>query len=97
MNNIGEDWIIAVSSSEADGIDIYRFRGDDQEVKKKILELLRQDKKDDRENHDESTFDYGTTNLQSIEVTDTGYYAYAIYEEYHIDYVAKRWCDVDFI
>lgn len=97
MNNIGEDWLIAVSGSATDGIDIYRFRGTDKEVKKKLLELLRRDKKADREEHDESTFDYGTTNLQSIEVTGTGYYAYAIYEEYHVDYVATRWCDVDFV
>ncbi len=91
-NDIGKDWIIAIANSATNGAKIYRFRGTDDEVKERLLELLHQDKK-----NDEETFDYGTENVESIDVTGKGYNAYAIYSEYHIDYAAKCWCDVDFV
>lgn len=91
-NDIGKDWIIAIANSAVNGVIICRFRGTDDEVKEKLLELLNQDKE-----NDEEAFDYGTEDIESIDITGKEYNAYAIYSEYHIDYTAKCWCDVDFV
>ena len=38
------DWIITVSSSEADGTVVYRFFGSVDDVKKKIMKLAAEDR-----------------------------------------------------
>lgn len=94
MSNMDDrtDWIIAISNSAIDGVEIYRFRGTDDEVKEKLLKLLNQDKK-----NDEDAFDLGTDSVDNIDATSTEYNAFSIYSDYHIEYTAKRWYDVDFL
>lgn len=85
------DWIIAIANSAVDGVVIYRFFGDRHEVKEKLLELLNNDKKNDVD-----MFEYGTESVDEVE--DTGFYdlnAYATYCDYHIDYTAKEFCEID--
>lgn len=87
-----EDWIITIANTAVDGTIINRFRGSETEVKEKLLELLNNDKKNDDE-----MFDYGTDSVDEVEDTGTELNAYATYNDYHIDYTAKRFCEIDFI
>lgn len=82
------DWIIAVCSTEADGISIYSFRGSVEEAKQKIVELV-----DEDYGKDHDAWVSGTELPEEVEeVFSSMYelYGYGSYENYHIDYVAKE-------
>lgn len=80
------DWVIAVSCSEASGIKISRFSGSKSEVKNFLVNLVKIDKKNDEEN-----FYNGTETPEDVGDISDSLNAYATYENYHIDYTAKRW------
>ncbi len=86
------DWIIAIASSAANGVVINRFFGSEDEVKALLIELVTEDKANDLE-----AFDYGAEDVFDIEDTGIELNAYAVYSSYHIDYTAKRFCDVEFL
>lgn len=81
------DWIITVSSSEADGTVVYRFFGSIDDVKKEIMKLAAED----REN-DEDCYEYGCEAIDDVEDSSNGcgwlLNAYSTYDDYHIDYQA---------
>jgi hypothetical protein len=87
------DWIIAVCSSGSEGVYLSKFHGDDDEVKQKLYELLCEDKEYDK------SYDYGCESVDDIEnlYSCSEYYAYAVYNDHHIDYTARELADIDFI
>lgn len=84
------DWIIAVANSAIDEPVIYRFFGNEDEVKEKLLELLNNDKKNDVD-----MFEYGTESVDKVEGIDFYLNAHAEYYDYHIDYAAKEFCRIN--
>lgn len=92
----GCDWIIGISCSETDGVVLYRFYGNKEEVKEKLLSLIKEDKDNDVEN-----WDYGCESVDDItdetDIFGLSFYGYGCYEDYHIDYTAKRFSSLGFI
>lgn len=89
------DWIISVCCSESEGIRIMRYRGTTEEMKQKIVDLVLEDKTNDEEN-----YEYGSETIDDVTNMDgLSYelYGYAVYKEYHIDYMAKEFAHVDMI
>lgn len=86
------DYIIAIGNSCSDGIDLCRFRGELEDVKKKLIELVLKDKANDEDN-----WDYGTEDIDEIEIIGNDINAYATYHDYHIDYTARALSDFNFI
>ena len=83
------DWLIAIANSAADGVAIFKFRGTKDEVKEKLLSLIKKDRSNDTEN-----WSYGCECVEDLTSLDNGlgyeWSGYATYSEYHIDYVAKE-------
>lgn len=90
------DWIIGICYSDADGVKLYRFRGDKNEMINKLLSLIAKD----RENNEESWY-YGCECRDDIRVEDNGLgyelYGYGCYYNYYIDYTAKVFAHIDFV
>lgn len=90
------DWIIGVCNTDADGVTLYRFRGTIEETKEKLVSLVSGDRENDEEN-----WDYGTEDVDEVQVNDNGLgydlYAYGCYSDYHIDYSAKELAHVEFV
>lgn len=87
------DWIISIANSEGDGVTIRRFFGNEDEVKKILVDLVLEDK----ENDDEG-FDYGTESVSDIESDRPGRFdAYGSYSSYHIDYSAEELSSISII
>lgn len=82
------DWIIGISISEVDGIELYSFTGTISQAKEKLIALVREDKEND------FSYDYGTEKIEDILDFSNGgnyeFYASATYSDYHIDYTAKE-------
>lgn len=83
------DWIVTISSSEADGIVLNRFHGTKNEVKSLLMDMINHDK-----SNDEDSFDYATEDIADIEDDGKELNAYATYSDYHIDYTAIKTCDI---
>lgn len=81
------DWIITVSSSEAEGTVVYKIFGSTDDVKKKIIELAAEDRENDKD-----CYEYGCETIDDIEDSSNGcgwrLNTYSIYDNYHIDYQA---------
>lgn len=90
------DWIIGICSSAGDGVVILRFTGTKNEVKKKLIKLIKEDKKCDKEN-----WDSGSETVGEIMDNSGGlgyeFYGYGCYYDYHIDYTAKELSRVEFV
>lgn len=86
------DWIIAISSSESNGVVISRFLGTEDEAKALLVDLVKKDKENDPD-----AFDYGTEDVSEVDDTRIELNAYAVYSTYHVDYTAKKFCDVEFL
>lgn len=83
MKKTINSWIIAVCSSEGEGIDFLRFEGTEEEAKAKLADMVEKDKV-------EGKFESGST-LEELEVNGRGEIkAYANFSEFHIDYAAIR-------
>ncbi len=77
-------WLIGICNSDADGVVVYAVLGTKNEVKKHLVNLVKEDKREDSER-----FDSGTTALKDVYEESNGTLsAYATYYDYHIDYVA---------
>lgn len=87
------DWIIGVCSSGAEGVILYRFRGTTDEVKQKIVEMILQDKANDKEN-----WEWGYDDVDSIQdiCNSHEFYGVGCYSDYHIDYAAKEFSMIEF-
>ena len=90
------DWIIGVCSTREDGVRLFRFRGNKNEVKEQLFSLINEDKE-----MDEEIWSYGCEKLEDICAVDNGLgyelYAYGVYLDYHIDYTAKEFAHIDFV
>lgn len=87
-----KDWIIAVSSSDGDGVSLTRFYGSEDEIKKLLLSYVNNDCSKDND------FIYGTEELEHIESDWPGMFrAYSVFSNYHIDYVAQEFATIDFV
>ena len=88
------DWIIGICCTESDGVKLFRFYGSKDEMKEKLLSLINEDRKNDKE-----CWDYGCECLDDISVEDNGLgyelYGYGCYANYHIDYTAKEFAHVE--
>lgn len=81
------DWIIGMCNSGGEGVNMCLFYGDDTEIKQKLYELVCEDRECDENNR----YEYGCEGVDEIEGNEVdGYYAYAVYYDYHIDYTAKE-------
>lgn len=83
------DWIIAITSSEADGTILNKFHGTKNEIKALLINMVNNDKSNDEDN-----FDYGTETFDEIEDDSKTLNAYATYSDYHIDYTAMKMDDI---
>ena len=43
-------WIIGICCSENDGVKLYKYTGTVKKMKKRLLRLIKEDKKNDKEN-----------------------------------------------
>ena len=78
------EYIIGVCNTEADGVCLYRFTGTEEQMKEKMLEMVKQDRCTDSE-----AWTHGTEAVEDIEERGLHeLYAYGSYENYHIDYSA---------
>jgi hypothetical protein len=57
------DWIIGICNTNCDGVELYRFHGDNLEVRRKLLDLVKQNKEDDEHND----YEYGCESMDDIE------------------------------
>lgn len=82
------DWIVAICNTGGEGVEVFKFQGNTQKMKEKILTLVEKDRYDDCG----EPWDFGTEELNDIEERDDGneLYAYGCYQTYHIDYTAKK-------
>ena len=87
-----EQWIIGVCNTDCDGVDLFTFCGTEEEMKEKLVEMVRYDKEND------DSYDFGTESSDEIRTVckggDLELYAYGNYCNYHIDYTAKRLKDI---
>lgn len=88
------DWIIGVCCSGADGVELFRFYGSKDDVKQMLLSLINNDR-----NNDEECWDFGCESLDDIVSQDNGrgyeFYGYGCYYDYHIDYSAKEFSQIE--
>lgn len=87
------DWIIAISSSDMEGIRILRYSGTEDHVKQKLVDLVAADRNSLKE-----TWNFGTETVEDVEDVSNrlGYEFYAMgnYEGFRIDYTAKEFAHV---
>ncbi len=77
-------YIIGICSSDGDDVLTYLVDGTVNQVKKHLVGLVKQDRKDDF-----SIWDGGSTRLKDLEVFEDGkIYGYASFVDHHIDYTA---------
>lgn len=81
------DWIITVSSSEAEGIVVYKIFGSADDVRQKLIEFAASDRR-----NDEDCYEYGCETIDDVVDSSNGcewlLNAYSTYNDYHIDYQA---------
>lgn len=92
------DWIIGIGGSDLDRVCLYKFKGSIKDAKKKLIEMIQEDKENDPE-----SWVYGTQNTDDVKVethkNDAGVewcelYGYNCYSSYHIDYSAEMECGI---
>ena len=87
-------WIIGISNSEADGVSLYNYEGTVEQIKNRLISLI----KEDREN-DKSGWDYGSENENEISDESDGdkkvFSGFGCYSEYHINYTAEMLTEIE--
>ena len=79
-----QNWIVGICCTESDGVNLYRVNGTKEQVKKYLIDCVREDKQ-----NDEDSWDYGDEDIAEIrEERDGSMSAFATYSDYHIDYTA---------
>lgn len=78
-----KEWIVGICNTEADGVTVYKVTGTESQVKRFLIQCVKEDKAQD------GTWNYGSTKVSDIECRYGGcLYAYGAYSNYHIDYEA---------
>ena len=76
-------YILGIANTDSNGVHMEKFIGTEQEVKKHLASIIREDK-----NADKSSWDMGSK-LKDLTVDPNGaIQGYNIYHDYHIDYTA---------
>lgn len=85
-------WIIGISTE--DRVSLYRFFGNKEEAKEKLLDLVNEDKKGN-----ENGWEYGCKCIDDIETVDNGVgnelYTYVVYTDIRINYTAKALAHIE--
>ena len=77
-------WIIGMSGSDADDVITYRVVGTKKQVKKHLINCIKDDRDEDRDN-----FEYGTTAMKDLETRyDGSIYGYTCFSDHHNDFTA---------
>ena len=83
-NKKAKEWIVGIGGSETDNVLVYKATGSKAEIKRLLLKLVSDDRKED-----EDIWDTGTEKISEIkERADGSLYAYGCYSDYHTDYTA---------
>ena len=87
------DWIIITYDTGSEFTSIYRFFGNDTDVKQKLCNLVTKDRK-----MHEDIWDYGCEAIEDVIETRNGheYQASAIYSDHRIDYTAREFTSIEF-
>ena len=87
-------WIIGVHNSEYDGVEFYKFRGTVDQVKRKLIDMIQEDKKDQ-----EDIYEGGYDCMEDIEHTDGDkeLFGCACYIDHHVDFTARKLVSVNII
>ena len=89
-----DEWIISICNSGGEGVINYRAKA----TKEAIQRLLYREVLEDRKKMDLDDYDFGTDNVDEIDVLDDGgFYAYSTFTNCHIDYVARKMKEVDYL
>lgn len=80
-------WIIGMSGSEWDAVDVYSFEGTKHEAKKVLARLVKEDAKED-------DFDYGDTKISDVKENGDVLYAGSTFNDHHNDYTATPLSEV---
>lgn len=80
-----EDWIIVIVNSACETAIVYRFYGNDTEIKKVLVRLAEEDMKNDEEN-----VVHRINNIDDVEVADNEMTCDVYYKEYTIHYKAQK-------
>lgn len=85
------EWIVGVGGTEVGGVNLHKFVGTENEAKKHLVSLV----KNDRAN-DEESFEDGTLYIKDVEYRkwQGTLYACGNYSDYHIDYEARKLSDL---
>ena len=87
-------WIIGISNAEADGVRLYNYEGTVEQIKNRLISLIKEDKKNDKEN-----WESGSETVAEISDESNGeetcFYGYGSYSYYHIDYTAERLSNIE--
>ena len=87
-------WIIGICCSENDGVKLYKYTGTVKKMKKRLLRLIKEDKKNDKEN-----WDFGSETVAELSDESNGeetcFCGYGSYSYYHIDYMAERVSNIE--
>lgn len=87
-------WIIGICCSENDGVKLYKYTGTVKKMKKRLLRLIKEDKKNDKEN-----WDFGSETVAKLSDESNGeeacFCGYGSYSYYHIDYTAERVSNIE--
>ena len=76
-------WLVGIGGSNADGVVMQRISGTEAEIKELLINMVKEDKFTDPDN-----WDYGITSVDNVQQDGDSLYAYAVYTDYHIDYMA---------
>lgn len=84
MKNEIQNWTIGVCCTDSDGVSLYHVRGTKSQVKRFMIGLIKDEKKESKDQ-----WDHGTEKVSEIdECTKTELYAYNCFSSYHTDYSA---------
>ena len=81
-------WTIGICNSDGEGVQFYRVEGNEDAVKKYLFDLLENDRKNFEDWGDD--WDCGTESVEDVSTVTLHkeFYAYAVYQDFHIDYSA---------
>ena len=75
-------WVLGVCSSEGDSVLVLKYLATKSQIKKKIVNFVKEDKEED------DSFDDGTTSIGDLKEEGGTIYGYACFSDHHIDYEA---------
>ena len=88
MKDVRRKWIIGVGGSLMDDVRVFTFTGTKKQAKQKLLDMVNEDRREEEACNGEEWWS-GTESVDEVdEQADDHLYAYACWDNYHIDYSA---------